>query len=65
MAVGQWSKTSLAVTTERWKELVGKPGMRGIKGSPISIIAEEAVERAPTYRPREREKRKEQKRDLA
>ena len=65
VAVGPWAYAGLAVTPERWKELVGKPGMRGIKGSPISIIAEEAVERAPTYRPRERARRKEQKRDLA
>ena len=57
VAVGPWS--DLSVPLKRWKELVGKPGMRGIKGSPVAIIAESAVERRPRWQPRAHEGRKE------
>lgn len=58
LAVGPMAYATLAVSRERWTELVGKPGMRGIKGSPVAIIAESAVERRPRWQPREREGRK-------
>ena len=58
VALGPWSDADLAVTPDRWRALVKQPGMRGIKGLPVSIIAEEAVEREPAqWRSRERTKR--------
>ncbi|CAN5179025.1 hypothetical protein BH09GEM1_BH09GEM1_46620 [soil metagenome] len=59
MAIGPWAMARLAVYPARWKELVGKPGMRGIKGDPVAIIAESAVERRPHFESRARERRKE------
>ena len=59
VAIGPWAMARLAVPRKRWKALVGKPGMRGIKGSPVAIIAESAVERRPRWEPRAREGRKE------
>jgi hypothetical protein len=59
VAIGPWAYADLAVTPERWRELVKQPGMRGTKGLPISIISEDAVERAPKqWLSRERTKRK-------
>lgn len=46
------------MTPERWRELVKQPGMRGTKGLPVSLIAKDAVERAPRWQSRERTKRK-------
>lgn len=58
IAIGPWAFARLAVPPERWRALVKQPGMRGIKGLPVSIIAEDAVERAPQqWRVRERAKR--------
>jgi hypothetical protein len=58
LAIGPWAYADLAVTPERWRTLVKQPGMRGIKGHPMAIISEDAVERAPQWRARERTKRK-------
>lgn len=58
LAVGRWQSARIAVASERWAELTGQPGMRGIKGSPFAIIPESSVERAPVRRARDREKRK-------
>jgi hypothetical protein len=56
LAIGQASEASLVASSARWNELVGKPGMKGIKGSIISVITESAVERAPVYATRARER---------
>jgi len=59
VAIGPWARARLAVTPERWRDLVKQPGMRGIKGLPVSILAENAVERGPfQWRSFERTKRK-------
>ncbi|MDQ2667464.1 MAG: hypothetical protein M3Z05_15825 [Gemmatimonadota bacterium] len=44
------------MTEARWRELVGQPSLKGVKGSPIPIIAADAVGH-PTFIPRPRAKR--------
>jgi type II secretory pathway component PulF len=57
IAVDQWTHAALAVTEARWRKLVGKPSLRGIKGSPIPIIAANAVGQPSKFIPRSRAKR--------
>jgi hypothetical protein len=56
IAVNHWPHATLAVPEARWRELVGQPSLKGIKGSPIPIIAAEAVGH-PTFKRRPRAKR--------
>jgi hypothetical protein len=56
LVVDQWTHAALAVTEARWRELVGQPSLKGVKGTPIPIIAVDAVGH-PTYIPRPRAKR--------
>lgn len=48
-ATGDRAKPHLAAGEERWAELVGQVGMRGIKGSIVALIPESDVERHPEY----------------
>jgi hypothetical protein len=57
LTVGRWADPSLAASEERWLEFVGTPAMKGIKGGVIGIIAEDAVDRAPSFKPRPAENR--------
>jgi len=57
IAVDKWPHATLAVTEARWRKLVGKPSLRGIKGSPIPIIAADAVGQPAKFIPRSRAKR--------
>jgi hypothetical protein len=57
LTVDRWAKPSLAASEGRWLELVGTPAMKGIKGGVIGIIAEDAVDSAPSYKPRPAENR--------
>jgi hypothetical protein len=56
-AVRQPAYATLAITDSRWRTLVGRRELKGIKGSPIAIIAAEAVQRPTSFVPRERAKR--------
>lgn len=47
-----------AVTDERWRTLVGRPELKGVKGTAVAIIAADAVGQPSHFSPREREKRK-------
>ncbi len=56
VAVDQWPHAALAVMEARWRELVGQPSLKGVKGRPIPIIAADAVGH-PTFIPRSLAKR--------
>jgi hypothetical protein len=55
--VGSWAEPTLAASASRWLELVGTPGLKGIKGAEMAIVSAEPIERAPVYVPRPAEKR--------
>lgn len=57
IAVGSIDFGVLAVTDDRWRELVGQPGLKGIKGTAIAVIAPERVGQSTKFVPRPREKR--------
>jgi predicted RNase H-like HicB family nuclease len=57
IAIGRWMDPSLAVSEERWAQLAGRPGMKGVSTLVTAIVDESVVERTPNYRPRPREKR--------
>jgi hypothetical protein len=57
LTVGRAGFTTLAVTDDRWRELVGQPGLKGIKGTAIAVIAPDRVGQPTKFVPRPREKR--------
>jgi hypothetical protein len=57
LAVDHFAYAMLAVTDGRWRELVGQPSLKGVKGSPVAIIAAEAVGQLSEFIPRSRAKR--------
>jgi hypothetical protein len=57
VAVNQRPHVTLAVTEARWRELVGQASLKGVKGSPILIIAADAVGHPAKFIPRSRAKR--------
>lgn len=45
--VGDGPDARLCFTPERWQELVGRPGTKGVKTSDLGVLAPSLVERAP------------------
>lgn len=55
LAFGRRPGIDLVANPDRWAEMAGRAGTKGIKASVVSVVAESAVERAPVYRQHPRE----------
>jgi len=60
LAIGQSSSADLAMTEDRWADLAGRPGLKGVSAAVTGIVEEHLIETNPTYTPRKAERRPEE-----